>query len=271
VVDKVELLFEEASFFGGRTMPTRLYSVVIDTPDPSATAAWWAAALGWTSSDWTPSESSVYPTDIEQDTGRAIPLVPVLVRDLKTGLNRLHVDLPSTSPADQAAKVSALEAAGAVRIDIGQGDTPWVVLAAPDGDEFCVLEPRETYARTGPIAAVVAKARDPRSLAAFWVEASGWELVHASDVACGLLDPRGGGDGPFLEFIKDDSPKVGKNRWHLDIAPFEGDDHLAEVARLESLGATRIEVGQSLDPPDQITWVVLADPEGNEFCVLSSR
>jgi len=252
-------------------VPTRLYSVVIDTPDPSATAGWWAAALGWTCSDWTPDESSVYPTDIEQDSGKAIPLVPVRVTDPKTGLNRVHVDLPSASPEDQAAKVEALEAAGAVRIDIGQGDTPWVVLRTPDGDEFCVLEPREIYAHTGPFAAVVVKARDPRALAAFWVVASGWELVHESDVACGLRDPRGDGDGPFLEFVKDDSAKTAKNRWHLDIAPFEGDDHFAEVERLEALGARRIEVGQSLDPPDQVTWVVLADPEGNEFCVLSPR
>jgi catechol 2,3-dioxygenase-like lactoylglutathione lyase family enzyme len=252
-------------------MPTRLYSVVIDTPDASATARWWARALGWTSADWTPDESSVYPTDVEQDTGKAIPLVPVRVTDPKLGLNRLHLDLPSASPADQSAKVEALEAAGAVRIDIGQGAVPWVVLRTPDGDEFCVLEPRETYARTGPIAAVVAKARDPRALADFWVQASGWELVHASDVACGLRDPRGEGEGPFLEFIRDDSPKLTKNRWHLDIAPFPGDDHEQECVRLEALGARRIEVGQSLDPPDQVTWIVMADPEENEFCLLSSR
>jgi predicted enzyme related to lactoylglutathione lyase len=252
-------------------MPTRLSSIVIDTADPSATAAWWAAALGWTHTDWSPGESSVDPRDLEEDSGRAIALVPVLVTDAKTGLNRVHVDLSSTSLHDQAAKVSALEATGAVRIDIGQGHVPWVVLRTPDGDEFCVLEPRDTYARTGAIAAIVVKARDPRALARFWVEASGWELVHESEIACGLRDPRGEGDGPFLEFSRDDSPKVVKNRWHLDIAPFAEDDPEQERARLEALGATRIEIGQSSEPAEKISWTVYADPEGNEFCLLSPR
>lgn len=59
--------------------------------------------------------------------------------------------------------------------------------------------------------------------------------------------------------------KAVKNRLHIDLAP---DDRDAEVARLESLGATRIDVGQTTSDN---TWVVLADPEGNEFCVLSAR
>ncbi len=58
-----------------------------------------------------------------------------------------------------------------------------------------------------------------------------------------------------------------KNRLHIDLAPRAADDQAAEVTRLESLGATRIDVGQ----PDDAGFVVMADPEGNEFCVLSSR
>ena len=58
-----------------------------------------------------------------------------------------------------------------------------------------------------------------------------------------------------------------KNRVHLDVAPFAGDDHQAEVDRLLALGARRADVGQGPD----VTWVVLTDPEGNEFCVLSPR
>lgn len=252
-------------------MPTRLHSVVIDTPDPSATATWWAKALGWTSQNWSPEESSVHPADVEEDSGTAVPLVPVLADDPRVELNRVHLDLRSASHEDQQATVETLEAAGAVRVDIGQGNVPWVVLRTPDGDEFCVLEPRDTYSRTGPVAAIVVKARDPRALAGFWAHAAGWELVHESDVACGLLDPRGEGAGPFLEFIRDDGAKLAKNRWHLDVAPFADDDQHAEVARLESLGARRIEIGQSQRPADQLTWIVLSDPEGNEFCVLSPR
>jgi hypothetical protein len=57
-----------------------------------------------------------------------------------------------------------------------------------------------------------------------------------------------------------------KNRLHIDLAPRAADDHAAEVARLEQLGARRVDVGQGESP-----WVVLADPEGNEFCVLTPR
>lgn len=252
-------------------MATRLNSVVLDTPDPAATARWWAQALGWEATDWSAEESSVFPAGAEQDGGGAIPLVPVRVSEPKVGLNRVHVDLPSSSHDDQRAKVETLEAAGAVRVDIGQGNVPWVVLRTPDGDEFCVLEPRETYSRTGAIAAIVVKAHDPKSLGGFWVHAAGWEVVHADDATCGLIDPRGEGTGPFLEFVRDDTPKTVKNRWHLDVAPFAGDDLETEVARLETLGARRAEVGQSQDPPGTITWRVMEDPEGNEFCVLSPR
>jgi hypothetical protein len=63
-----------------------------------------------------------------------------------------------------------------------------------------------------------------------------------------------------------DEPKRVKNRLHLDVAPSPGEDHAAEVARLRALGATPVDVGQR-----GVAWVVLADPEGNEFCVLTPR
>ena len=64
-----------------------------------------------------------------------------------------------------------------------------------------------------------------------------------------------------------DDAKSMKNRVHLDVAPYEGEDHAAEVARLVALGAEHIDVGQGPD----VTWVVLADPERNELCVLKPR
>jgi hypothetical protein len=57
----------------------------------------------------------------------------------------------------------------------------------------------------------------------------------------------------------------------LDVAPWARDDQAAEVTRLMNLGALRVEVGQSDTDPDEVTWVVLSDPENNEFCVLSPR
>jgi hypothetical protein len=72
---------------------------------------------------------------------------------------------------------------------------------------------------------------------------------------------------PGLVFVRVPDGKVVKNRLHLDLAPHTSDDRDAEIARLEAMGATRIDVGQARDA----SWDVLADPEGNEFCILSAR
>jgi hypothetical protein len=74
------------------------------------------------------------------------------------------------------------------------------------------------------------------------------------------------GVGPYLEFLRTPDVKTVKNRVHLDLRPYPGDDQAAEVARLRALGATDIDVGQG-----DVSWTVLADPEGNEFCVLTPR
>jgi hypothetical protein len=157
-------------------------------------------------------------------------------------------------------------ATGAVEVDIGQGDVPWAVLADPEGNEFCVLDPRPEYARTGRLAAVVVDSLEPEKLADFWVEATGYRL-RPDD--CDLIPADG--IGPWLAFVQTRHPHLVKNRLHLDVAPFADDDQASEVGRLESLGARPIEVGQAESDPESVTWIVLADPENNEFCVLSSR
>jgi hypothetical protein len=75
------------------------------------------------------------------------------------------------------------------------------------------------------------------------------------------------GKPPALDLVHVDDPKQGKNRLHLDVAPNAGDDQEAEVNRLLRLGARQVDIGQG----DDVSWVVLADPEDNEFCVLSPR
>jgi Glyoxalase-like domain len=127
-----------------------------------------------------------------------------------------------------------------------------------------VLEPRDRYAGTGRLAAVVVAAVDPPALARFWTEAAAWPVVEVNDRFAALRDPSGA--GPFLELIRSPARKVVKNRLHLDVAPWPDDDPAAEVARLQALGATRADIGQG-----DVTWTVLADPEGNELCVLSPR
>ena len=104
---------------------------------------------------------------------------------------------------------------------------------------------------------------DPVSLAAFWSAALGGrpEVDADGDV---VLEVGGPGEALVLLFLADDGAKSVKNRLHLDLEP---DDQAAEVARLEALGAARVDVGQS----GTESWVVMADPEGNEFCVLSDE
>jgi hypothetical protein len=105
---------------------------------------------------------------------------------------------------------------------------------------------------------------EPDKLADFWCRALGYEVTYRSDegetereVTIESVD-RKGWRILFLEVH--DERKV-KNRLHLDLRP---DDQEAEVARLEGVGAKRIDIGQS----PEVTWVVMADPEGNEFCIL---
>ncbi|MGH9286734.1 MAG: VOC family protein [Acidimicrobiales bacterium] len=247
-------------------MPTRLNSVVFDAADPSALARFWATATGWPITYEEPDEVVVEPPedDAGTPTEPGVPLVFVLVDDPKLSKNRVHLDLNSRSADEQREIVERLLAHGAEPADIGQIDVRWVVLADPEGNELCVLDPRDDYARAGAVAAIVLDTPDPRALAAFWTETSGWTIVGQGDNYAALARPDG--IGPRLELIQVTDPKVAKNRVHLDVAPFAGDDHAAEVSRIRDLGATPADVGQG-----EQTWVVLADPDGNEFCVLSPR
>jgi hypothetical protein len=105
------------------------------------------------------------------------------------------------------------------------------------------------------LAAVVVEARDVRELAGFWARALGWR-----DGGDGVVRPAAGG-AVELVFVASENAKSGKNRLHLDLTG--GADQAAEVARLLALGARRADIGQG-----DVPWDVLADPEGNEFCVL---
>ncbi|TFC05286.1 VOC family protein [Cryobacterium mannosilyticum] len=108
---------------------------------------------------------------------------------------------------------------------------------------------------------IVVDCGDCSSLARWWQVATGWQIVDEDSGAIELaLAP---GQTPSMMFIEVAEPKRGKNRLHLDWVP---DDQQAEVERLVGLGASRVDIGQG-----SASWVVLADPEGNEFCVLAAR
>jgi len=242
-------------------MSTRLCNVVVDAADPATLAHFWAGLLGWQVTHASAEEVDV---SAPPDEGWECDLCFVPVAGTKVGKNRVHLDMASESPDHQLAQVTHALSLGAAHADIGQRNVPWVVMADPEGNEFCVLDPRPEYMSAGAVAAVVVDAVNPLRLAEFWAAATGWPIVGTTDHTASLRSPTA--RGPWLEFIHTQHPHETKNRVHLDVAPWLEDDHWAEVTRLLELGARKIDVGQSAVP-----WQVMADPEGNEFCVLTPR
>jgi len=124
-------------------MNIRIQCLCVDSAHPSKSADFWEAALGWRRTHDTEDEVVLEPPAGSPEDGVAPDLLFLRVPELKAVKNRLHLDL---RPRDQAAEVARLEALGARRVDVGQGDVSWVVMADPDGNEFDVLRalPRET-------------------------------------------------------------------------------------------------------------------------------
>jgi catechol 2,3-dioxygenase-like lactoylglutathione lyase family enzyme len=130
-------------------MSLRWYTVVVDCHDPKAQSRWWAGVLGWPIVYESDTEVVVAPAH-QVDETREIPraergpgLIFIPVPEAKALKNRLHIDLAPAKDDDQEAEVRRLESLGARRIDIGQGNPSWIVLADPEGNEFCVLTPRD--------------------------------------------------------------------------------------------------------------------------------
>ena len=106
--------------------------------------------------------------------------------------------------------------------------------------------------------------KDPKKIGEWWKGALDLSIVFEDTDEYALTGKgRMGSQWNILFYRAPDDKKV-KNRLHLDLIP--DTDREAEVARLEALGATRADIGQQ-----DVTWTVMADPDGNEFCVLSPR
>ncbi|MFJ5228769.1 VOC family protein [Kitasatospora sp. NPDC088391] len=243
----------------------------IKARDHAAVGRFWAGALGWraypagATTYVGPEGGPVWP-DPEM---LGIDVVPV--PGMKTAVkNRTHLDLATTSAGHRAELVDRLRESGATPVDVGQGEVPWTVLADPEGNEFCVLEPRDVYRDTGPVAAVVVDCEDPRVMARFWGAATGWTVHRVTGDFAALRSAAG--TGPYLEFLRVPRPAgapTAPDRVHLDLLPAgagagAGDVRAAEAARLRALGAVDLDLGQG-----DVPWTVLADPEGHEFCVLA--
>jgi hypothetical protein len=245
-------------------MGLRLVQIAMNARDDSALGRFWAEALGWAISSEEPGVTNLEPEGFAYPDPIAVCIDIIAVPEPKMVKNRVHVDLATTSAAHQADLVARLMALGATPADVGQGNVLWTILADPEGNEFCVAEPRPIYRDTGPIAAVVADCADPQAMARFWGEAMDWTLHEVTDDHAVLRSAKS--VGPYLKFLRTPDTKTVKNRVHLDLRPYPGDDQAAEVARLRALGATDIDLGQG-----DVPWTCLADPEGNEFDVLTPR
>lgn len=240
-------------------MTCHLFALGFDAHDPPRLARFWAGVLGWEMADDPHDGIAILPSD---DTGFLIRFLPA--QEQKTGPNQMHFHLTSTSLEDQQHTVARSLGLGARHLDVGQRpEEGHAVLADPEGNEFCVIEPGNSFlADCGFFAELTCEGS--REAGYFWSAALGWPLVWDQNQETSIRSPHGGPKiswgGPPL------TPKTGKYRMHFDLAPPVDGDQQAEADRLVSLGATRVDIGQG-----DVTWEVMADPDGHEFCVLTPR
>jgi catechol 2,3-dioxygenase-like lactoylglutathione lyase family enzyme len=231
-------------------MLSRLLTVTFDAQDPARLASFWAGLLG--------------RKVVEDPDGVLLPgedaqlsLRFVAGGAEQAGPNRMHPHVTSDSLADQRHTVATALGLGAGHLDVGQRpEEEHLVLADPEGNAFCVIEPGNSFlAGCGLLGELACDGT--REVGHFWSAVLGWPLVWDQDEETAIQSPHGGTKvawgGPPV------APKEVRNRQRFDLAPAGGDQR-ADVDRLVSLGATRLEV-------DADGAVVLADPDGNEFSV----
>lgn len=230
-------------------MPLELVAVTFDAHDPAAPAAFWAALLGRGVVD---EDGAAFLPGGETQVGLRF----VAATTEKTGPNQLHLHVTSTSPDDQQHTVDAAIRLGARHLDVGQlPEEGHVVLADPNGDEFCVIGPDSSFlegsGRLGEVAC-----DGTRGVGLFWHRALDWPLVWDRDEETAVQSPLGGTKiawgGPPLA----SEPPTGRQRFDLAAT-----DLAAEVERLVTLGAAVL--------ASYAAGVALADPDGNVFRVTA--
>ncbi|CAN7445568.1 VOC family protein [Knoellia sp. LjRoot47] len=236
----------------------RFHGISIECSDPVAAGRFWAGVLGWELVEHLSGEVHALPHD-----GTAYRIVLREGDTPKVGQNRIHFDLTSSSDAAMAATVARALELGGQHIDIGQTeDDGHVVLADPEGNELCVIEPGNGFlADTGVIGGI--NCDGSRKLGLFWSEFLGWPLVWDQDEETAIQSPTGGSkitwSGPPL------MPRLGRDRFHLEVAVSDTDLD-AELDRLVALGASLQPGSSGLDG----AVVVVIDPDGNEVHVVTS-
>ena len=243
-------------------MTVELHAVCVAAEDPPRLGRFWAGLLGWALVEDPRDGVVLLPGD---GTGFRLRFLPT--REPKTVQNLMHLDLTSTSPEDQQATVARALALGARHVDVGQGpDAPHVVLADPEGDEFCVIEPGNRFLAGCGFVGALACDGSPE-VGYFWSAALGWPLVWDQDQETAIRSPHGGpkltwGGPPMM-------PRSGRPRLHLELALATDGHRPAEVERLLSLGATLPDPARPHAVDD--SPVELADPDGNPFWLRPGR
>jgi catechol 2,3-dioxygenase-like lactoylglutathione lyase family enzyme len=246
-------------------MSTMLAGVTVATADPERLARFWAEGLGWQVLHVTAGAATVTRSRDEPPwgDGGAPRLVFTRTSEPHEGRNRIHLDVASTSSGEQHETAERLLALGATRIDIGQRGVPWEVLADPDGNELCVLEPRRASSGRQGIAAVVIRCRRPRAVVRFWSAVTGCDPDHLSDAFVSFS----GQDTADLELLAS-SGELGGSRLGVGVQLPEGSDRDVEVARLERAGGRTL---RHLDGtgggPGVGRAALLADREGARVLV----
>ena len=235
-------------------MSITLYALSIDAKDPAGLARFWGSLLRWEQADGnellpddkTPFRLRFLPSPVENDPP-----------------SHIHFHLTSERPEQQDETVSRALELGGRHIDIGQRpEEKHIVLADPEGNEFCVIEAGNNFlANTAYFGEVATDGT--QEVGYFWSKALDWPLVWDQDGETAIQAPSGGPKvawgGPPV------NPKPPKNPMHLDLTvPADGDVD-AEVERLIGLGATRLASGQ-----EGADAIPMADPDGNEFCILTT-
>ncbi|MFC7531604.1 VOC family protein [Actinoplanes sp. GCM10030250] len=224
-------------------MTSQLFAVCFAAGQPERLARFWSGLLGWEQAE----DGTLLP---DEDAGFRIRFVAT--GEPKSSQNRAHFDLTSSSLAEQERTVARALELGGRHCDVGQlPEEEHVVLADPEGNEFCVIEPGNKFlAGCGFVGALAGEGLPEAGY--FWSAALGWPLVWDQDEETAIQAPRGGpkftwGGPPLM-------PKIGTDRVRLELTATAG-----EVDRLISLGATPI----GAEPGH----VRLADPSGVDFSV----
>ena len=212
----------------------------IDANDVSAVEGFWAKALHLD------SELGDDGSAVLRGTHRTQTVWINLVPEARSAKGRVHLDLVAPSLDDFA---------GWPQLST-DGEFPWTVFADPEGNEFCVFP---GSARAPGLKDVVVDAVDPAAIAAWWADVWGGEAADGDGYS--YIDDIPGAPVESFDFVPVPEPKTVKNRIHWDVTLTPG----STVADLVAVGATVLAV-----PTEHDRWTVMADPEGNEFCVFAT-